>query len=334
MARLAFDVLGDPGRDNAVLVRIHTGQAIYRLLFDCGEGCAAALSLAEIQAIDYLFFSHLHMDHVAGFDTYFRANFNRTARPNLVWGPPQTTTILQHRMQGFMWNLADRLQATWQVHDVLPDQVVAVRYQADQAFAVAHAEPARPRSGPLVQHSAFTVDAIALEHGTPSLGYLVQTMPRRNVDPDRLAQLGLTPGAWLQRLKYPQPGDDDILELNGRAWSLLEVRQHVLIETPGESLAYLTDFYLAGEQLAQLANAIRGCDTVICESQYCAADAELAQRNFHMTSVMAAQLAQAALAGRLVLFHMSERYTASERALMLHEARSVFAQTYLAPGWE
>ncbi|HEU5087264.1 MAG TPA: MBL fold metallo-hydrolase [Roseiflexaceae bacterium] len=232
-----------------------------------------------------------------------------------------------------MWNLADRLQATWQVHDVYPNRIVAVRYQADEAFAVAHPEPARQRSGPLVQHSAFKVDAITLEHGTPSLGYLVQTTPRRNVDPERLSQLGLAPGAWLQRLKYPQPGDDT-LELHGRTWLLSELRQHVLFETPGESLAYLTDFYLAGEQFDQLADAIRGCDTLICESQYCAADAELARRNFHMTSLMAAQLAEAAQAGRLVLFHMSERYTASERTLILHEARGVFARTYLAPGWD
>lgn len=65
-------VLGEPGRDNALLARVGTGQATHRLLFDCGEGCLSALSAAEVRAIDALFFSHLHIDHVAGFDGFLR----------------------------------------------------------------------------------------------------------------------------------------------------------------------------------------------------------------------------------------------------------------------
>src|SRR5690349_18809029 len=36
---LPFQVLGGPTRDNALFVRVETGQAIHRLLFDCGEAC-------------------------------------------------------------------------------------------------------------------------------------------------------------------------------------------------------------------------------------------------------------------------------------------------------
>src|SRR5215468_9774888 len=74
---IQHQVLGEPGRDNALLARIWTGQATHRLLFDCGEGCLSGLSAAEIRAIDALFFSHLHIDHVAGFDSFLRLNFAR-----------------------------------------------------------------------------------------------------------------------------------------------------------------------------------------------------------------------------------------------------------------
>ncbi|MEK6237422.1 MAG: hypothetical protein N2C14_22145 [Planctomycetales bacterium] len=74
---VAFEILGKPGRDNAALFRVNTGQSLSRLLFDCGEGCLSSLSVGEIQAIDDLFFSHFHMDHVCGFDSFSRHNFGR-----------------------------------------------------------------------------------------------------------------------------------------------------------------------------------------------------------------------------------------------------------------
>jgi ribonuclease Z len=75
---LDYRVLGAPGRDNALHVRIDSGQRIERLLFDCGEGCLPELAHADVLAMDHLFFSHLHMDHVAGFDHFFRRTFDRT----------------------------------------------------------------------------------------------------------------------------------------------------------------------------------------------------------------------------------------------------------------
>lgn len=69
---LASQVLGNAGRDNALLVSVDSGQAVHKLLFDCGDGCLGQLPFGEVQTINHLFFSHLHMDHVSGFDTYFR----------------------------------------------------------------------------------------------------------------------------------------------------------------------------------------------------------------------------------------------------------------------
>jgi ribonuclease Z len=48
---IKVQILGDRGADNAAFVTVNTGQANHRLLFDCGEGCAAGLPFAELQAI-------------------------------------------------------------------------------------------------------------------------------------------------------------------------------------------------------------------------------------------------------------------------------------------
>src|SRR5215475_13860300 len=137
---LTFRVLGTAGNDNALLVHVDSGQAVERLLFDCGEGCLSELALADIQAIDHLFFSHLHMDHVGGFDTFFRCTFGRDTKPNQVWGPPETARILQHRFQGFLWNLHEQMSGTWRVTDVSPEETRTVRFELQEAFTVAHDE--------------------------------------------------------------------------------------------------------------------------------------------------------------------------------------------------
>src|SRR5258708_10897457 len=146
---ITFSVLGAPGRDNALLVRVTAGTALHRLLFDCGEACAAALSTADLLSLDDLFFSHLHMEHVAGFDTLFRATYNRADTPNVAWGPPGTGRILQHRFQGYLWNLHADEPGAWLVHDVHPDHVERHSYRTGEAYAVEHDEGARPDAGPL-----------------------------------------------------------------------------------------------------------------------------------------------------------------------------------------
>lgn len=50
---ITFRVLGQAGRDNALLVQIDSGQSVERLLFDCGEGCLSELPFGEVLAIDY-----------------------------------------------------------------------------------------------------------------------------------------------------------------------------------------------------------------------------------------------------------------------------------------
>src|SRR4051812_31351602 len=118
---LQHQVLGEPGRDNALLVRASTGQANWRLLFDCGEGCLSALSAAEIRAVDALFFSHLHIDHIAGFDAFLRLNFARPDAPVRVYGPAGTARAIGHRLLGVTWNLVAGQLGEFLVTDVEPD---------------------------------------------------------------------------------------------------------------------------------------------------------------------------------------------------------------------
>jgi ribonuclease Z len=329
---ISFRILGEPGRDNVLLVEVDSGQAVERLLFDCGDGCLSQLAFADILALDHLFFSHLHMDHVGGFDSFFRCTFSRNTKPNRIWGPPETARILQHRFQGFLWNLHDEMSASWLISDIHPGQVRATRFELREAFAVAHDEGARAYDGILLEGPGYVVEAVTMQHRTPTLAYVLREKPRRNIDTSRLASLGLRPGPWLKQLKESS-GNSAGVVIHGVTHSMDELRKALLVETPGESLAYLTDFLLDEPAIERLSKALRGCGTIVCEGQYRHADLELATKNFHMTTVLSATLAKRAGVRELILFHLSDRYQPADWIEMLREARQVFPNTHYPPQW-
>ena len=333
---IEFEVLGEAGRDNAVYARVNTGQAIHRLLFDCGEGCVGELPVAEAQAIDHLFFSHLHMDHIGGFDTLFRQTFFRE-RPMQAWGPPETRRILGHRFEGFLWNLIEGGVGAWEVNDIAPDGIARARYREDEAFAIAHPAPLaddeRLQPPQIIATPEYTVAALAMDHLTPSLAYILRERPRLNVDTERMAALGLRPGPWLKQVKEAQPDEPPTILIGETPHELAALREALLISTPGNSLAYCTDFLLDEAAMQRLAPALVGCQTLVCESQYASADADLAARNHHMTSAQAAELARRAGVGQLLLFHLADRYRHDAWRTLLAEAQAVFPNTRFPARW-
>lgn len=199
---MAIDIriLGKRGADNAVLVTINTGQQISRLLMDCGENTVSELSLSESAQIDHVLFSHFHMDHVAGFDVFFRRHYDRSDRVNCIWGPPGTGEVMGHRFRGFVWNLIGNRCSTWLSHDIGEKHVPMVRHELAEAFAHAHAENSGATPELLIQGAGYQVKTLTLKHGIASIGYVVREADRMNVDTGKLKELGLKPGPWLKTL--------------------------------------------------------------------------------------------------------------------------------------
>ena len=99
------------------------------------------------------------------------------------------------------------------------------------------------------------------------------------------------------------------------------------LDTPGGSLAYVTDTY--GEPGASYMEKIRGVDVLLHECCFTDNDQESARRAGHSHITPVAQLAAEAQVGRLVLIHLSTmRPEMGEPELDL--GKSIFAQTELA----
>ncbi|MGE5398821.1 MAG: MBL fold metallo-hydrolase [Ignavibacteriales bacterium] len=332
---IQYQILGKPGRDNALMVWVNGGTQMYRLLFDCGENLLHELKQSDVKSIDYLFFSHLHIDHVAGFDYFFRRNYDRDNKPVYVWGPADTASIIGHRLQGFKWNLAGSQPGIWYITDIFSNKLVTKSYRTSEGFSIRHDEGETETNGVILDTPDFQVRYTILNHIIPTIAYAVTEKNSFNINKDALSRSGLTAGSWLERLKDLSVDDSEMIEVDNAVYSAGDLRQHLLLETPGDSIAYLTDFIYDGDSGKNAAGLMHNCNTVVCESQYSAEDEDLARRNFHMTTLQTASLAREAQVKKLLLFHISERYTArDDYPGLLKEARSIFPETYFPSEWD
>ncbi|MBM4092036.1 MAG: ribonuclease Z [Planctomycetes bacterium] len=332
---IEYEILGEPGRDNALLVTIDSGQSQHRLLFDCGEGCLSRVPVSQVQAVEAVFFSHFHIDHVAGFDTFLRMNWARPDTPVRVFGPPGAIKIVHHRLRGYTWNLVAGVPGQWIVTEVGAGRLRSSRFLTAEAFEVEHPFQESAAPGAVVYRGGcFVVRAHTLDHGTPCLAYTVREADRQNVDADALGALGLPPGPWLKAVKDEGVAADKSLGIAGKDYLVGDLRSRLLISSPGDSIAYVTDFFLATEiEAAQLVGFLSGCQTLVCENNYRDADADLARKNYHMTSSDVARLAARVGPERLVLFHVSDRYDVQAWREQLAEVRQRFDRAVFPQAW-
>jgi ribonuclease Z len=198
---------------------------------------------------------------------------------------------------------------------------------------VAHPGEERPFDGHIIEGPEYHVDACLMDHGTPCVAYCVHEQPRTNIDTDVLAGLGLRPGPWLKRLKETTAEPREVIQGDSGTYTLGALREQLLVTTPGDSIAYLTDFRLDGPSEGRLVAMLRGCRTIVCENNFRNGDRELAERSRHMVSAEVARLAAQAGAERLVLFHLSDRYTPTEWREQLAEVQSGFPQAEFPESW-
>jgi ribonuclease Z len=331
---IIYKILGKPGKDNALFVWINSGTKMYRLLFDCGEGLLNGLKIQDVNSIDYLFFSHLHLDHAAGFDYFFRRNYDRSTKPVYVFGPEKTSGIIHHRLQGYIWNLVDNSPGVWNISDILNDEVTNFRFYSSEGFSKKHKLKTAPRKSIIFENDSFTVEAVILNHIIPSIGYRLTERDYLNIDKDKLEKSGLPAGIWLQQVKDFSIGGKDKVTIDNKTYTLNTLRKMLLRKHHGESIAYLTDFIYERNTLPELRRFLKKCGTLICESQYSQYDISLAKKNFHLTTRQAAKIAKSAGVTNLVLFHISERYKFDEDyKRLLEEAKEIFPNTTYPPEW-
>ncbi|WP_326599109.1 ribonuclease Z [Streptomyces sp. NBC_01803] len=163
-------------------------------------------------------------------------------------------------------------------------------------YATAYREAARllPRpvagEGVLAESSAFTLTARRLSHPVESFGYRLVEPDGRRMLPDRLAAHGVS---------GPDVG---LLRRAGRLRGV--TLEEVSVRRPGQRFAFVMDTRLCDGVYA----LAEGCDLLVIEATFLAADLALAHEYGHLTAGQAARAAAESGVRHLVLTHFSQRY--------------------------
>ena len=271
------------------------------------------------------------MDHVSGFDSMFRFNFGRSETPLMLIGPQDSIRVISNRIRGYTWNLVSESSGALDVREVSNEQLRDVRLSTRSGFEDTQWDRITKFSNPVFDTP--DVQFLDLNQGCRCAGYVVREKERTNVDVEKLKQLGFASGPWISQLKDASLNDGKLVTIGDATKSLGELRELLLVNSAGNSLAYLTDFRPTEAEREILADSISGVDTLVCENNYRDADVELAEQHFHLTSSEVGRLAADASAGRLILFHVSDRYSTEELEQQLVEVRHEFENSFWPENW-
>jgi ribonuclease Z len=262
------------------------------LLVDCGEGTQRQMMRYGVSfTLEDIFFTHMHTDHVLGVVGLTRTlQLQDRAEPLRLWGPAGTARALKPYV-GFG---GDRLGYAVEITEVAPGVPLRRDGYAVVPFAVDH-------------------------HGAPALGYaLVEETRRGRFDPEGARALGVPEGPLWGRLHRGQAVTLD----DGR---VVEASALVGPTRPGRTVVITGDT----RPCAATVDAARGADLLVHEATFADDEAARARDTGHSTAREAATVARVAEARRLVLTHISARYSHDTRELEA-EARSVFAEARVA----
>lgn len=314
---------GGPFDDPALLVSPNNSD--HSLLLDCGT--LQNLKTRDLQKVRWLFLSHLHIDHLIGFDHLLRVRLFSPI-PLTVYGPTGTLEVLAHRLRGYAWNLTSGSPFVVRVFEFGPDGA-ASEFRCHDSFVGMSIKDLREAPGPdgrVLLSQDVVVSSHPVEHGVPCLAYRVNREFPPKFSLETAQSLGLNPGPWVKTLI--EGGQvrclvDDIER--DEVW----LASQLLSPARRFGLGFLTDTKLSSDLSALLADFFRGVDVLCSESAYLESEADMAEKNLHMTTTQVAGLAKACQTSELRLFHLSRRHQESGPEPHLREARSVFENAHL-----
>ena len=302
-------LVNDPFGDPALLVDFLFERRA--LLFDLGD--IHDLAPKKILRVSDIFVSHCHMDHFMGFDWFLRICLGRDRRVRL-FGPPGFLRQVEAKLAAYTWNLVHRYENDFVLtaHEVHADgSGRCATFRVGAAFRREGEEAVHFKDLVLLDDPAFRVRAAMLDHGTPCLGFALEEKRHVNIWKNRLAEMGLPVGSWLQGLKRAvleeRPGDARIEGPNGRTLTLSELMPCLEI-TPGLKIAYITDAVFNPANAERILDLAQDADWLFIESVFLDEQAARAAEKMHLTAGQAGRLAWEAGARNVVPFHFSPIY--------------------------
>jgi len=274
-------------------------------LWDCGEGTQQQIQKTSLKVskLEKIFISHLHGDHVFGLPGLLASRGLRGGKNQnkvQIFGPEGLDRYLEETLS------ITRTYIPYEIKiKIIPPNVSAGIIWEDEDYIVRYIE---------VNHNIKTY-AYSVEEKKDRSHFLVE----------KAHQLNIPPGPVYGTLK-----EGKTVELsNGR---IFQGKNFLSKIKKGRKIVFCGDTTYC-ENLVHLA---KSADLLIHEATFSQREEDLANRNFHSTTTIAAKVAKQAQVKKLLLTHISPRYGSSNNKPLitekelLTEAQSVFPETILA----
>ena len=261
------------------------------LLFDCGEGTQRQMMRYGVSfAFREIFFTHYHADHLLGLTGLLRTlGLQDRTAPVTLYGPRGAARVL--------------------------GAAVGLGVERNR-FEVSIVEVA---AGQTLTRPEYDILVFATDHRADTVGYaLVEHTRLGRFDPDRARALGIPEGPLWGRIHK-----GETIELAGG--TRVEPTQLVGEPREGRKVVYTGDT----RPCASVVTAATGADLLIHEATFGEEERERAVETGHSTAAQAAEVARQAGVRRLVLTHISPRYSRDAPEL-LAEAKAVFPDSIVA----
>jgi ribonuclease Z len=260
------------------------------LLIDCGEGTQMQLRNAgiKIQRINHILISHLHGDHFFGL-VGLLSTMHLLGRDKglTIYGPEQLEQIVRIQLE-----------------------VGASKLNFDIQFVVLNGKENRL----LFEDKLIEIHTFPLKHRIPTNGFLIKEKEKeRKIIAEAVAEAGLKL-ADFPLLKKGLNSTDE----NGKE---IDFEDFTLPPKPSFSYAYCSDT----AYWETIVPFIQNASVLYHEATFIDKDLERAKATFHSTAKQAAKIAKQAAVGRLLLGHLSARY--SDGLEHETEAKTVFEKS-------
>jgi len=261
------------------------------LLFDCGEGTQRQMMRYGVGfSLREIFFTHYHSDHLLGLTGLVRTMGLQDREESItLYGPKPARRILGAALEVGI----ERLK--------FPVEIVEVC------------------AGDCLSRGEYDLKVFPTDHRANTVGYsLVEHERLGRFNPDKARDMGVPEGPLWGALHR-----GETIELaDGRRVGPDEL---VGETRPGRTVVYTGDTR-PGDAIVE---AARGADLLVHEATFSHEEVERAGQTGHSTARQAAETAVAAGARRLILTHISARYSRDAPELV-QEARAVFPETEVA----
>ncbi|HLR08189.1 MAG TPA: ribonuclease Z [Bacillota bacterium] len=262
-------------------------------LFDCGEATQHQILHTTIKPkkINKIFITHLHGDHIFGLPGLLSSrSFQGGDDTITVYGPKGIQTFLDTTLKTSHTSLN------------YPLKIVEVE------------------EGQIIDEDNFAVFCKKLDHNVTSYGYRIVEKDRPGkLLVDKLKAIGIPPGPIYQEIK-----NNPVVQTPEGTTIFRE--QFVGPDKKGKVISILGDTRSA----YKYKHFVQNSDVLVHEATFSSESEQLAHDYFHSTTTQAAELAKAGNVKQLILTHISSRYQQEDALQLLHEARTIFANTELA----